>query len=168
MTTLAPRATGPWYREPWPWLLMLGPALVVAGASYTAWLAITSADGLVADDYYTQGLAINRRLARDAAAATMGLQAVARFERGSVSVEFKGKGLEMEFPPTLTLTLVHPTRAGLDQTVVLEKQAGAAYTGRTEAPAPGRWLVAVEQPQWRLTGRWQVPSDGRVELRSER
>ena len=55
----------PWYKEPWPWFLMAGPAIVIVAGFATAWLAIISNDGLVTDDYYKQGLAINQRLQRD-------------------------------------------------------------------------------------------------------
>ena len=62
------RDSGPWYREPWPWLLMLGPAIVVVAGLYTAILAVRSDDGLVATDYYRQGLEINKKLSREAIA----------------------------------------------------------------------------------------------------
>ena len=54
----------PWYREPWPWLLMAGPVAVVLAGIATTVLAVTTFDGLVADDYYKQGLGINRVIAR--------------------------------------------------------------------------------------------------------
>ena len=38
--------------------------MIVAGV-YTTVLAFTSSDGLVADDYYKQGLAINKTLKRE-------------------------------------------------------------------------------------------------------
>ncbi len=41
----------PWYREPWPWLLMSGPATVIVAGIYTSVLAFSGTDGLVADDY---------------------------------------------------------------------------------------------------------------------
>lgn len=44
----------PWYREPWPWLLMAGPAVVVVAGFVTLWLAFNSDDGLVADDHHYQ------------------------------------------------------------------------------------------------------------------
>lgn len=56
--TLAGRqSSSPWYREPWPWLLMAGPLIVIIAGLVTAWLAVTSSDGLVTDDYYKKGLA---------------------------------------------------------------------------------------------------------------
>ena len=55
----------PWYREPWPWILMAGPAAVIVAGAFTIWLAVASADGLVAEDYYRRGLEINRELKRE-------------------------------------------------------------------------------------------------------
>ena len=63
----------PWYKERWTWLLMLMPATAIVAGFITLWLAITSFDGLVADDYYKQGLAINQTLARANAAQERGL-----------------------------------------------------------------------------------------------
>ena len=55
----------PWYREPWPWILMSGPAVVVVAALATAVIAVRTADGLVAEDYYRRGVDINKRLTRE-------------------------------------------------------------------------------------------------------
>ena len=65
----------PWYRSPWPWLLMSGPAVVLVAGAITTWIAFASADGLVAEDYYKQGLGINKVLAREEAARSRGLLA---------------------------------------------------------------------------------------------
>src|SRR5271167_4580860 len=56
-----------WYREPWPWLLAAGPLVVVVASLTSAWIAVRSDDGIVAQDYYKQGLLINERLKRAAA-----------------------------------------------------------------------------------------------------
>jgi hypothetical protein len=53
----------PWYREPWPWLLMAGPAAVIVAGVITTWIAFSTFDGLVAEDYYRRGLNINATLA---------------------------------------------------------------------------------------------------------
>ena len=75
-------AQRPWYREPWPWLLMLGPALVIVAGAVTVALAVVSDDGVIAEDYYKRGLAIDRVLARDARARELGLSArVPKFVR---------------------------------------------------------------------------------------
>jgi hypothetical protein len=48
----------PWYKEPWPWILMAGPVIVIVAGVITAWLAVISNDGLVSDDYYKQGMGL--------------------------------------------------------------------------------------------------------------
>jgi len=58
----------PWYREPWPWIIIAGPASAVVAGVALLWLAIDSNDGLVVDDYYKEGLAINQVIRRDQAA----------------------------------------------------------------------------------------------------
>ena len=65
----------PWYREPWPWILMSGPFTVVVAGLVTAWIAVANEDPLVVDNYYKEGLAINRVLERDQAAAQGGYRA---------------------------------------------------------------------------------------------
>jgi hypothetical protein len=72
-------AAQPWYREPWPWILMTGPAAVVVAGFVTAYLAVTHNDALVVDNYYKEGLAINRVLERDEAAQKAGYRAQVMF-----------------------------------------------------------------------------------------
>ena len=62
----------PWYKEPWPWLLMAGPAAVIVAGVVTTWIAFATADSLVEEDYYRRGLTINERLACEGAAARAG------------------------------------------------------------------------------------------------
>ena len=85
--TEAKRSPTPWYKERWTWLLMLMPATAIVAGGITLWLAITTFDGLVTDDYYKQGLAINKTLARATVAQDMGLVARVRFSAESLSVE---------------------------------------------------------------------------------
>lgn len=46
MTT---RQAKPWYKEPWPCILMSGPLLAIVGCGITIWLASTYADVPVSD-----------------------------------------------------------------------------------------------------------------------
>lgn len=36
--------TKPWYKEPWPWILMSGPAIVVVACIVTIYLAFANFD----------------------------------------------------------------------------------------------------------------------------
>jgi hypothetical protein len=143
-------AAKPWYREPWPWILMSGPAAVVLAGAATIWIAMASSDGLVAEDYYKQGLAINKRLAREQAAERLGVSAEIVLEPGRMQVRLHGTA-----PEALFAHLAHATRAGHDLRVRLAHSAGGAYEAELPALAAGRWHVVVEDPQ----GTWRIARD---------
>lgn len=64
----APQPPGkPWWRHGHLWLVIAGPAVVVAASLATAVIAARGADPVVASDYYRRGIEINRQLARDRA-----------------------------------------------------------------------------------------------------
>lgn len=157
----------PWYREPWPWLLMAGPAAVVVAGFATLWIAISSSDGLVADDYYKQGLAINQTLQREALAVQNGYHAAAEFaddgRRITVRLE-SASGASL--PDTLQLRIVHPTRAGRDGLVMLRKTSDGLYGGVGPALTEGRWMLILQDQQstWRLDGAMTAPQQGMVSL----
>jgi hypothetical protein len=157
----------PWYRHPWPWLLMAGPFIVVVAGLTTAYLAVISNDGLVEEDYYKQGLAVNQMSARDRRAVALALHA--EVMRGADSVQIRvllraRSGTLL--PQALRLRLVHPTRPGIDQTLVLLADGAGSYTGKLGAPLSGRWHVALEdeKDEWRLTGDWFVDKNAVLSL----
>lgn len=149
-----------WYREPWPWILMAGPAAAVVAGAITIWIAFASADGLVADDYYKQGLAINRVLARDENARRAGIAARVLIAGGQgggrarIDIVLGGR---MELPGELVLRFSHVSRAGNDREVRLQHVDANRYAAMLPPLPAGRWRVSVEdtQGQWRVTGSWQ-------------
>ena len=146
----------PWYREPWPWLLMAGPAAVIVAGAVTLWLAIMTNDGLVADDYYRRGLAINQTLARDRTAAALGYRAAVTLdERRGVEVKLSGGNAR---PPALLLTIAHSTRSNLDIVVALQATGGNVYRAPPVRLPAGRWRVILEDEAgtWRLGGEREL------------
>jgi hypothetical protein len=157
--------TGPWFREPWPWLLMSGPAVAIIAGFVTLYLAVTTEDGLVVDDYYKQGLAINATLAREERARALGLSAILALspQRDRVQVRLVG----MTGPQArLRLRLVHPTRVGRDQSVILMPGLEKTYAAELRRVDSGTWQVVVEDEVagWRLTGTLP-PGHDLMELR---
>jgi len=55
--------TRPWWREPWPWLLMAGPLLAMMGCAVTIALAVAYFRGqaIVDDGGLKRGLVIEKR-----------------------------------------------------------------------------------------------------------
>lgn len=161
-------STQRWYREPWPWLLMAAPAAAVLAGAITIALATQSFDGLVAEDYYKQGLLVNQRLARGRAAEALGIGGTLVLDAGAGgAIQARLSGQHQALPAALVLTLSHPTRAGLDQQVRLVAAGTNRYVGRIEALAPGRWRAIVEDDgqRWRITGELQAPQQHAAELR---
>jgi hypothetical protein len=142
----------PWYKNLWPWLLMLGPVLVIVAGAATIWLAVASDDGLVADDYYRQGLAINQEIARAERAQALGIAATIDIGRdGSMRVVVQSEGGDAEaHPPSVRVVIAHPTRAGSDVRATLVGTPGGFYAGRLASPPAGRARVIVESETWRL------------------
>lgn len=149
----------PWYKEPWPWILMAGPGIVVVAGFVTAWLAATSDDGLVTDDYYKQGMTVNQRLHRDQQANALGLRADVMRSGLGVRLLLGSEG-GAKLPEVLTLKLAHPTRAGQDQLLEMVSEGQGFYSGKMTADVSGRWLVSIEDPagEWRLQGEWHADS----------
>ena len=137
----------PWYREPWPWILMSGPAAVIVAGAVTTWMAFASADGLVADDYYKRGLAINAVLKREQEAARRGIEATIARERDQISVRLTGAA-----PEALFLQLAHATRAGYDLRLRLARGSDGAYRAALPPLAAGRWRAVLDDPR----GEWRV------------
>jgi len=144
----------PWYREPWPWILMAGPAAVVVAGIVTVWLAVSSEDGLVAEDYYKQGLAINRVIEREEAARRLGL--TARLEPAPGRLLLSLAGTPGVHPPALFVQLAHATRAGQDLRLRLARAADGRYETALPPLSTGHWRVSIEDPQasWRIAGSW--------------
>jgi hypothetical protein len=163
MHTTTPPA--PWYRQRWPWLLMLPPLAAVVGGIVTIVLAVRSNDGMVAADYYKRGLAINAELSRSQHAAELGLAAEVRAAgEGSGDNVYVRLNAEraMSSEPTLRIRLVHPGRSGADRVAVLARVGGEAdgrsaeYRGAWDEAAqlrvPVAWRVVLEGRDWRLDG----------------
>lgn len=162
--TMAHSDIRPWYREPWPWLIMSGPVLVVVASIVTFAFALDGNDALVADDYYKRGLAINQAIARDQVATTQGYAANVAFGADVVRVKLSGT----DAPPALLLTFVHPTRGGADRIVPLARVANGVYEASLEPPTPGRWRIVIEDAArtWRLSANARLPDDTVLTLRA--
>ncbi|MGD8483296.1 MAG: FixH family protein [Thioalkalispiraceae bacterium] len=146
----------PWYRQFWPWFLIAFPATAVIAGIATIIIAVKTDDGLVEDDYYKAGLAINRTLQRRQVASQLGLKANAHWEQptGILTLSLDGKLTAM--PARLDMTLLHPTRAHLDKKIKLYAVPDkSSYTGRMELIESGNWHVILEPENnnWRLSGR---------------
>ena len=167
VTAVAARAApvGPWYREPWPWLLGAPPVVAIVAGTITIGIAVGSFDGVVADDYYRQGLAINRVIEREAHASSLGITAQVLFNPSGDRVRVTVSG-DVAPAQSLQLALVRSARAGNDQRVRLEPIGPGLYEAQLERPVSGRWQLQLEdgERRWRVSGQTMLPAEGAIRL----
>ena len=153
-----------WYREPWVWLMILFPLSAVIGGAITIYLAVTTSDGLVVDDYYQRGKTINLVLARDEAAVQYRLVASLELDLVENRVQLVLDSLGDIQPAEIQLSILHPTQPGHDQVIRLTPVAAATYRGGIASLTQGRWYLQLEADDWRLFGEMTVPHEGPVIL----
>lgn len=155
----------PWYRHRWPWLLMLGPAVVLVAGAITTWISFSGADALVVDDYYKQGKAINQDLRRDEAAARLGLTASLRYDAVTDSVTGRLEGKAR--PAALIVRLVHPTVPAKDIRTVVALDSDGVFSFSLPLLERANWKVQLEdqERQWRLQGSWRWPEQKQTDIR---
>jgi hypothetical protein len=140
---------------------MIGPLVVIVAGIVTAWLAVSTSDGLVSDDYYRKGLKADQTIARSERARTSGLTARVRVTAETLSLQLSATAKDFTPPERVEVMVSHPTRAGLDQTQVLTR-SGVGYAASFRLPASGHWLVSIEDEArtWRLLGNVVLPAAG--------
>ncbi len=160
-----PQDKRPWTREPLVWMLIAIPASAVIMGIVMLTLAVQSYSGLVVDDYYRHGKQINRVIARDRLAWELGLEAeLALAADGTVRVAFVS-GADLLPDGDIELAFVHATRPGLDRSLRLVRTGFGLYRGRVALEGSGRWNIALQTPDWRLTGSLRAPQQGDALLR---
>jgi hypothetical protein len=145
--------------NPAAWLLILLPASSVVAGLATVVLAFRVFDGVVVDDYYARGKAINRVLERDRAASERALAAEIETDPETGRLEVRLVAAVGPLPARLDLSFLHATVGGRDRRVQLERVADGAYRGRVEPLARGRYHVQLETRDWRLVGEIASPAE---------
>jgi len=163
----------PWHSYPLVWMMIAIPFSAVIMGVVMIWLAVDTDDGLVADDYYKQGLEINRVISRDKIAAELGLSATIEFDNSKRIIKILfDKGLMESFPKTLPLHLLHATRENSDINVLLDHGIANQYIGHVgQSISEGIWYFEISgdngaDKQWRLNARSHVRSLNVIELLS--
>jgi hypothetical protein len=63
-----PNVATPWWREPWPWILMAGPALAIVGCAITITLAFQSfSDQPILEGGMKRGLVVEKNAGKPSA-----------------------------------------------------------------------------------------------------
>ena len=160
----------PWYAHRWPWLLMLGPALVVVAGSYTMWLAFTREDAMVVGDYYKEGRAINQDLKRDRIAASLGISLRMSYNPETATLAGNVRSLGAPSQQKFRLHMAHPTRPEKDMQLSVQTDRNGDFSMVLPMLEMARWQIQLENDRrdWRVEGVWHWPQQRTVELTADR
>lgn len=167
-----------WYRNPLVWMMIALPASSVVAGISTVVIAFRVFDGVVVDDYYARGKAINVTIERDVAAQRRGLAAVANLTPGIGGVDGAGGAREAPtavevtvsardvaaLPPVLKLAFLHATHGGADAHVELARMAAGLYRAALPPLAPGKYYLQIEAEDWRIVGALRQPAERTTSL----
>jgi hypothetical protein len=149
----------PWYKQFWPWYLIFLPASAVVAGITTLIIAVNNQDHMVVDNYYKQGLAINRVISAQQQAAKLGLQARAIFDasNGKLTLMFAGN---RNINEDIRLSMIHPTLSKLDREFTLSGNRDNYYELEIKSLEPGRWNMMLESvdQSWRLDTIIELPA----------
>ena len=159
--------TTPWFKQFWPWFLISIPLITICYCALMIYMAITTENSLVSDNYYKDGLAINQSLSLDQKAKDLHLNAELHFF-DSARVSLKLSGNLADTPSFLTLKLLHPTLDGQDIEIKLLPEPSGIFSTLLENPLQGKWYIDVisQDATWRLKGEGAFPSSSPVRLGS--
>ncbi|BDX06540.1 FixH family protein [Planctobacterium marinum] len=133
--------TEKWYKQFWPWFLITVPAVSIVLGFTIVYLAITSENSMVSDDYYKEGKAINQSISKKRMAKQLNLVAGLTIEEDSVKVNFK-----QALPPdsaAIKLDFFHATLEDRDFFVMLTRNAEGDYSGNLPGSVDGKWRVTL-------------------------
>lgn len=146
-----------WHQQFWPWFIIGILSVTVCAGIVTITLAIKYDDALVVDDYYKQGLAINRVLTRQQQAHEQGISARLSLS-GPQQLLLRLSG-QTSLTEPLRLRLVHATQASRDREYQLVAGTAGLYRLALGDLPAGRWRLIIEplSAQWQLEQSIQFP-----------
>lgn len=157
---------GPWYKQFWLWFMLVPLFILVLASFYLLYLAITTNDGVVVDNYYRDGKGYVVRQEEDAFARAMELQADVRWKSDTLSLQLDGRLTPL--PEQLELLIIFPTNDDFDVTVIMDHRGLGEYVGQLPEPVSGRRLLQVHplntDTEWRLHADVEVPPSGDLVL----
>lgn len=163
-----------WYKEPWLLLVIGGPLIVVCASLFTGMIAFRGADKVVAEDYYKQGLMINKDIQRDARARALALSATITLDLAAGKLRMQ-LAANQTMPDVVQVSLASSDRKTSSVSEVIHRlpmhqiQVGN-YEGDLNLSsnltiATVKLLhVKVETTEWRLTGDWFEPEQRQAHL----
>lgn len=149
----------PWYRQFWPWFLILLPMIAVIMGTSMLVVSIKNPVNLVSDDYYREGQEINEDLARLRAAKALKIHAIVSQTPQADQLIFTLNLPTAEKNNALQVKFFHTTLQGQDFQTTLTADATGLYRLLLDKPLRGKWRVSISamNQSWRIQHAIEFP-----------
>lgn len=154
----------PWYKQFWPWFLIILPLTVVVWTIVTVIVFSNNSVSLVAEDYYKKGKGINVDLSKIHVAKDLGLNAAVSSQGNEIIIQFnKGK---LDHYPAIQAMFAHRTLPDRDFSQLITADAKGNYKITREDEMQGPWFIELtpHNGEWLVQGRVTFPSASPTQL----
>jgi hypothetical protein len=137
-----------WFKQFWPWFLIILPLTAVIAATKLLFTAIEHKPEMVVDDYYSKGKAINEDLTLIKNAKKNNISAVVTQSDNELIISITGIAEQT----AISFSLYHSTLAARDISTMLTADSNGDYHFKTEKILDGKWDLRIESfdRSWRL------------------
>ncbi|ABZ76760.1 conserved hypothetical protein [Shewanella halifaxensis HAW-EB4] len=151
-------APQPWYKQFWPWFLIILPLCAVVASINLFWVAFTNQDPLVTEEYYKEGKGINIDLRKIKQAKQLGMNYLLEFDDKYVEISQQGGE---NYLAALSVSFYHPTLEERDFSQIVTADANGVYRIDLNQAIEGPWEVRIEgyDQTWRIQQRVTLKDD---------
>jgi len=148
---------GPWYKQLWIPYIALPLLITVITMLSFVYLSFKHQDVVVQDDWDENSAAVNAAIDREHKAVALGLVLTLSADDASGDITLALAGKLPQPPATLELKISHPTDPARDQDLTLKREADGKYHATLSQALKGRYYLAVEAVDWRMTSMRTFP-----------
>lgn len=148
----------PWYKQFWPWFLILLPLSAVVGSFTTLFIFSNNSVEIVVDDYYKKGKAINMDLQKIQQAKSLNLSFALSVESDILYLDKQTGTLADQ--AALSLNFYHPTLSERDFNLLLSADAFGRYSAQLTDIPQGKWQLTLQpfDQAWKIKAQAYFPT----------
>ncbi|WP_017445737.1 FixH family protein [Gayadomonas joobiniege] len=153
----------PWYKEPWPWVLITIIVVPMLVAVVRLNIYNEYKVDMVVDDYYKKGKAINQEFDREDLAAEYNIVIFAQINSDNIVLELN-HNRKLKEVPSLFISFYHSTQSEKDFKVIATQRADGKYSASFDHAIDGKWQLTFEShdKSWKLQKNVYLPYSDKI------
>lgn len=155
--------TRPWYKEPWPWILISIIVIPMIVAVIRLNIYREYKVEMVVDDYYKKGKSINQEFAREKLAQSYGISALVNFSNDNIVIDIN-HNKQAPALANLIISLYHSTQSFKDLSLRATARADGTFSAALPNELTGKWQLTVEpyDKKWKIQKNIFLPASKQI------